>query len=142
MKHLNQRSLFIICSLLLVLGLISGCTTITESASLMPGPDFTELAYVQLSNQSLNEETLGQFTIEEAGSVTLSYILPNIDTAYFYLSLVTPSGKSLTILRSEDYRTDARGGGTWEQELAPGTYQLLLTAAQCSGHITVYWKTQ
>ena len=76
----------------------------------------------------------------EAAVTTLFYTLPNADTAYFDLSLLGPDDDSLVILHSENYRTDASGGGTWEQSLMPGTYQLVLTAEPGPGTLSVYWE--
>ena len=110
-----------------------------NEAKLAPPPDFQLVAEVDLSDQSYDEEIVGKFTVAETAVTTLFYTLPNADTSYFDLSLIGPADDSLVILHSENYRTDKNGGGTWEQNLTPGTYQLILTAEPGPGVLSVYW---
>lgn len=103
-------------------------------------PDFQLAAKVDLAARSYDGETVAQLSLAETSVVHIYYTLPNIDIAYFDLSLSGPNDDNLTILHSEDYRTDENGGGTWEQSLVPGAYQLKLTAPQTSGTLSVYWR--
>ena len=125
---------------LLVIVLTVDCSAGKNSASLTPPPGFQPLAEVDLSTQSFDGELLGQFSLKETAVTTIFYTLPNADTAYFDLSLSGPEDDSLVILHSENYRTDENGSGSWEQNLAPGTYRLVLTADQSSSILSVYWK--
>lgn len=104
----------------------------------MPPPDFQLVAQVDLSDHAYEEEIVGQFTLAETAVVTLFYTLPNANTTYFDLSLIGPEDDSLMILHSEDYHTDENGGGMWEESLAPGTYQLALTADPSGTVLSVY----
>lgn len=106
---------------------------------LAPPADFQPMAEIDLSAGPYNAETLGQFIVEEAAVVGIFFSIQGIDTPYFDLRLTGPDDESPVILHSEDYRTDADGGGLWEKSLAPGTYRLELTARQSPGALTVYW---
>jgi len=123
---------------LLIIGLLTvGCSE--EQAELTPPPDFSLVAQVDLSAQPYDEEVLGEFMVAETAVVTIFYTLPNADTPYFNLSLIGPEDETQVILHSESYRTDESGGGTWEQNLPPGTYRLAVTADPGSGVLSVYW---
>jgi hypothetical protein len=112
----------------------------TDQAQPTPPPDSQLVAEVDLSAQSYDEETVGEFTVTETAVTHIFYTIPNIDTTEFDLSLSGPNGDNFVILHSENFRTDENGGGTWEQTLAPGTYQIMLTASQTPGTLSVYWK--
>lgn len=130
------RTLLTLSLLMIVL---IGCNADKNSASLTPPADFQPLAKVDLSTQPFDGEILGQFTLAETAVTTIFYTLPNANTSYFDLSLIGPEDENRLILHSESYRTDESGGGTWEQNLPPGTYQLVLTADPGSGILSVYW---
>lgn len=117
--------------------LTAGCQA--DPIQQTPPPDFQLVAEVDLSNQAYDEEIVGEFTVTETAVTTIFYTIPNIDTATFDLSLSGPNDASFVILHSEDFRTDENGGGTWEQSLPAGNYQLLLTVPQTSGTLSVYW---
>jgi hypothetical protein len=127
---------------LLMIVLIIGCNADKNSASLAPPPDFQPLAEIDLSTQPFDGEILGQFAVEETAVITIFYTIPNIDTTEFDLRLNGPNEDSYVILHSENFRTDENGGGTWEQNLAPGTYQVVLTASQTPGTLSVYWTSK
>ena len=111
-----------------------------DQARPTPPPDFQLLAEVDLSARPYEREMVGEFTLTETAVASIFYTIPNIDTTIFDLSLSGPDGESFVILHSEDFRTDENGGGTWEQTLAPGTYQIMLTASQTPDILSVYWK--
>jgi hypothetical protein len=115
--------------------LTAGC-----QANQTPPPGFELVSEIDLAAQSYDEAVVGEFILAETAVTTIFYSLPNADTAYFDLSLIGPDNDSHLILHSENYRTDASGGGTWDQNLPPGTYRLALTADQSTGVLTVYWK--
>ena len=123
---------------LLMIGLlIAGCQS--NQVQQIPPEGFQFVAEIDLSAKSYDEEIVGAFTVVESAVTTLFYTLPNADTPYFDLSLIGPDNTSHLILHSENYRTDDSGGGTWEQNLAPGSYQLILTADPGPGTLAVYW---
>jgi hypothetical protein len=126
--------------IMLNLILISGCAaTWKQSAPPAPPSNFQTLAEVNLADRAHAEETLAQFTLEESAVVGIHYSAQNIDTAYFKLNLEAETGTSYQILESEDYRTDANGGGSWQKSLAPGIYRLVLSAPQSPGTLSVGW---
>ena len=112
----------------------------TDQAQPTPPPDFRFVAEVDLSAQPHDAETVGGFALTETAVASIFYTIPNIDTAEFDLRLIGPNDDSLVILHSEDFRTDESGGGTWEQSLPAGVYQLVLTASQTPGTLSVYWN--
>lgn len=139
-RRLPKRP-FSIAAFLFSLALImvgSGCTK-DQKVGAVP-PDFQLVAEVDLSTQSHDKELLGEFTLMETAVTTIFYTLPNANTPYFDLSLIGPKDESQVILHSESYRTDESGGGTWEQNLLPGTYRLELTTDPGSGVLSVYWR--
>jgi hypothetical protein len=123
---------------LLVVSLTVSCAA--DQAQPTPPPDFQFVAEVDLSAQPHDEELLGEFTLGETAVTRIFYTIPNIDTTDFDLSLIGPNDESFVILHSEDFRTDEKGGGTWEQRLAAGDYRLVLTASQTAGTLSVYWN--
>jgi hypothetical protein len=110
-----------------------------RTESLTVPADFQQLVSVDLSTQAYNEEILAEFTLTETAVTNIIYLLPNVNTPYFDLSLNGPGNDSLLILHSENYHTDASGGGIWEQTLTPGKYRLALTTEPSSGILSVYW---
>ena len=136
-KRPFPTTILLILTLLMMMAI--GCTAGKNSELMTPSPDFQPLAEADLSNQSFNEEIMGEFTVKETAVTSLFYTLPNADTPYFDLSLIGPDDARHLILHSENYRTDENGGGSWKQSLTPGTYQLALTAEQSAGILSVYW---
>ncbi|MAU00565.1 MAG: hypothetical protein CL608_25760 [Anaerolineaceae bacterium] len=132
----NVQTKFFVLLISLVLLTVS-CQA--NQAQPTPPPHFQRVAEVDLSAQSHDAETVGEFTVAETAVTNIFYTLPNADTPYFDLSLVGPEGEKQVILHSESYRTDASGGGTWEQNLPAGTYRLVLTADSGAGVLSVYW---
>ena len=116
-----------------------GLLTVGCQANQAVPPGFELAAEVDLAAQSYDEAVVGEFILAETAVTTLFYTLPNADTPYFDLSLIGPNDKRHLILHSENYRTDDNGGGTWEQSLTPGSYQLVLTAKPGSGSLSIYW---
>ena len=114
----------------------------TDQARPTPPLDFQFVAEVDLSAQPYDEKMLGEFTLAETAVTSIFYTIPNIDTTIFDLSLSGPDGESFVILHSENFRTDENGGGTWEQSLPAGDYQLVLTASQTPGTLSVYWTSK
>jgi hypothetical protein len=99
-------------------------------------------ARVDLAARSYDGETVAQLTLAETAVVHIYYMLPNIDLTYFDLSLKGADGDTHLILHSEDYQTDENGGGEWEKHLSQGVYQLVLTAPQTTGTLSVYWTSK
>ena len=126
----------------LIIMLVVGCrASQNQEAPLAAPADFEPIAEeVNLSARSHDAETLGQFTLEETADVGVFFSIQQIDTPYIDLSLIGPDDESRVILHSEDYRTDADGGGLWEGSLPPGTYRLVLTADQSPGILSAYWS--
>ena len=132
---------------LLGLGLLIGLFALSaylfwrqNQNNLAVAPDFQLAARVDLAARSYDGETVAQLRLEETAVVHIYYTLPNIDLAYFDLSLMGSNGDSHLILHSEDYQTDENGGGAWEARLPRGAYQLVLTAPKSPGTLSIYWE--
>ncbi|MCB8924144.1 MAG: hypothetical protein H6652_00800 [Ardenticatenaceae bacterium] len=132
--HLLTRVVF----LLLIIGpLAVSCTGQNEQIP----PDAELLAEIDLATRPHEAAVVGEFSLAETAVITLTYLVPNVETAVFDLTLAGPED-NYVILHSEDYRTDENGGGSWEHNLTPGSYQLLLTASQTTGTVSVYWQSK
>lgn len=123
--------------LLLITPLAMGCTGPTDQIP----PDAELLAEVDLAAQPHEAAVVGEFEVAETAVITLTYLVPDVETAVFDLTLAGPDDHYV-ILHSEEYRTDENGGGSWEHNLTPGSYQLLLTASQTTSTLTVYWASK
>ncbi len=123
--------------LLLIPLLVVGCTNQNDQIP----PDAELLAEVDLATKPHEAAMVGEFEVAATAVITLTYLVPNVETAVFDLTLAGPDDEYV-ILHSEGYRTDENGGGTWEQTLAPGSYQLRLTASQTTGMLSVYWESE
>ena len=110
--------------------------------NLAVAPDFQLAARVDLAARSYDGETVAQLRLEETAVVHIYYTLPNIDLTYFDLKLMGSDGTTHLILHSEDYQTDKNGGGMWEERLSSSVYQLVLTAPQTTGTLSVYWTSK
>jgi hypothetical protein len=142
MKH-RYAATISVCILLVVLSLVimiilAGCTVVSGPTAQLPPQDFQLMAVVDLSTRVYDEEILGEFTLDKTAVVGIRYTLPNVDITYFDLSLIGPQEEKRVILHSENYRTDAHGGGEWEKNLMPGTYRLALIADGGHGILSVY----
>lgn len=107
-----------------------------------PPPNLQPAGEVDLASQAFTAESVLEFALDETAMVSIFYGLRDIDTSFLELSLSPADGESEVLLRSEGLRTDREGGGLWEQELLPGSYRLLLTAAQGQGTLAIYWNYQ
>ena len=134
--HLGKTAVWL--SVLLLISLLAvGCTGQNDQIP----PDAELLTEVDLAAQPYEAAMVGEFEVAETAVITLTYLVPNVETAVFDLTLAGPED-DYVILHSEDYRTDENGGGSWEQTLVPGSYQLLLTASQTTGTVSVYWQSK
>ena len=134
--HLEKTAVWLSVLLLITLS-AAGCTGQKDQIP----PDAELLAEVDLATQPHEAAVVGEFEVAETAVITLTYLVPDVETAVFDLTLAGPDD-NYVILHSEAYRTDENGGGSWEQNLAPGSYQLLLTASQTTGTLSVYWASK
>lgn len=138
LRQLCLRKTAVLLSGLLLIALLAvSCTGQTDQIP----PDAELLAEVDLATQPHEAAVVGEFEVAETAVITLTYLVPDVETAVFDLTLAGPED-NYVILHSEEYRTDENGGGSWEQNLTPGSYQLLLTASQTTGTLSVYWESK
>lgn len=109
-----------------------------QGAALAPPPDFQLVAEIDLSSRAYDADVLGQFMVAETAAVDIFFTLQEVDTPYLDLSLIGPAGDEITILHGEGFRTGRHGKGTWKRNLPAGTYQLVLTAHQSPGVLSVF----
>ncbi len=100
------------------------------------------LTELDLGNGPFAEAVVGEFMVTGTAVTHLHFSLQNLDTPIFSLKLQADDGTLYTILQAENYRTNRDGGGDWQETLLPGRYQLLLTAAQSTGLVTIYHRSQ
>ncbi len=105
-----------------------------------PPQDFTPVSQINLSTRAYSNETLAQFTVDKATYVGVFLVIRNINTTYFDVSVTGPNNYRSTVLHGEGYNA-FEDGGLWEENLAPGTYQVVLTSHQSPGSAAVYLKT-
>jgi hypothetical protein len=106
-----------------------------------PPQDFESVAQIDLSTRAFSAETLKEFSLENSAYVSIFIAIHNIDTPYFDLSVTGPNGFRSVVLHGEGYNA-FQDGGLWEQNLTPGTYQVVLTAYQSPGMASIYLKTR
>lgn len=106
-----------------------------------PPRDFESVAQIDLSTQTYFAETLTEFSLDQVSSVGVFIVVDNIHTTYLDVRITGPSGFDSIVLHGEGYNA-VQDGGLWEQNLAPGTYQIVLTSDQSSGTLTVYMKSR
>jgi hypothetical protein len=103
--------------------------------------DFSaHVAQVDLSTRAYSAETLARFSLDKSTYVGIFIAIRGIKTTYFDLSLTGPDGYSSVIMHGEGYSA-FQDGGLWEENLAPGTYQIVLTSHPSPGTASVYIKT-
>lgn len=105
-----------------------------------PPQNFVQVAQIDLSKQAYPSEKLTQFTVDEPTYVGVFIVIRNINTTYFDLSVTGANGFSSTVLHGEGYNA-VQDGGLWEENLAAGRYQVVLTSHQSPGSVSVYIKT-
>jgi hypothetical protein len=105
-----------------------------------PPQDFAILAQIDLSTRDYSSETLAHFTLKGPTYVAVFVAIDNINTTYFDLSVTGPNGYSSIVLHGEGYNA-FQDGGLWEENLAPGDYQIVLSSDQSPGTAAVYSKT-
>jgi hypothetical protein len=104
-----------------------------------PPQGFETIAQIDLSKQAYPSETLAQFTLDESTYVGVFIALQDIDTTYFDIHVTGPDGFTSTVMHGEGYNA-TQDGGLWEQNLMPGSYQLILNSHQSPGTVSVYLK--
>jgi hypothetical protein len=104
-----------------------------------PPPGFVPVAQIDLSTRAYPSETLTRFSLDKPTYVGVFIAVHNINTTYFDLSITGSDGYSSIVLHGEGYNA-FQDGGLWEENLSPGTYQLVITSHQSPGAASVYLK--
>lgn len=125
---------------LVVAALVNTIAMQNSGRQTAPPPNFQPAAQIDLSARSYNNETLAQITLDQATTLGVFFVIKDINTAYFDLSLNGPAGFHALILHSEEFRTDDVGASSLQEfALQPGEYRLLLTSWQSPGRLFVDW---
>ncbi len=106
-----------------------------------PPQDFVPVAQIDLSTLAYPGETLAEFSIEKSAYVGVFIAVRNINTTYIDLRVTGPDGYSSIVLHGEGFNA-FQDGGLWEENLAPGDYQIVLTSHQSPGTVSVYLRTR
>lgn len=107
----------------------------------IPPQDFESVTQIDLSTRAYSAETLKEFSLESSTYVGVFISIHNINTQYFDLRITGPNGFHSVVLHGEGYNA-FQDGGLWEQNLTPGTYQVVLTSYQSPGTASIYLKTR
>lgn len=106
-----------------------------------PPQGFDLIAQLDLSKQAYPSVALTQFTLDEPTHVGVFVVIREINTTYFDLSVTGTDGYSSVVIHGEGYNA-IQDGGLWEENLPAGTYQVLLTAHQSPGTVSVYIRIE
>ena len=140
----HARFLVVVLIALLVLGLVTVLAINNVAAqnanSQLAPPDLQQAAQIELSSRAYEGEPVAQIHLDEAATLSVFFLIRNINTPYFDLSLSGPDGYQAVVLHGEDFRTDSLGASALQAfTLPPGDYRLVLTARQSPGELTVQW---
>jgi hypothetical protein len=122
-----------------VLALVLNNTVAAGPDRLSPPAGFVSIAEIDLSTKAYSFESLTRFTLEQPADVGVFIAVEDIDTSYFDLCVIGSNGYSSVVLHGENYTADT-DGGLWEEQLPPGTYQVMLTSHQCPGTASIFLK--
>lgn len=118
---------------------VSGCSVLrSQTAVTEPPAGYVRIAEADLATGPYDAQILAAFTLDDTAVVSIYFTLQDVDIPFLELSLSGPDGSSRVMLRSAEFKTDAAGSGQWEESLAPGAYQVLLTAEPGQGRLAVY----
>lgn len=141
----RPRALAIAITSLIALGLIiaalaSPIARQNGGRQTAPPPNFQSAAQIDLSARSYNNETLAQITVDQPTNLGVFFVIKDINTEYFDLSLKGPAGYHSLILHGEEFRTDGAGASSLQEfALQPGEYRLALTSRQSPGRLSIHW---
>jgi len=140
----TRRTILIMTSIMASFAVLAFTfNTIADKNSLnkfTPPQDFVPVAQIDLSTRDYSTETLTQFSLEKSAYFGVFVAIRSINTTYFDLSITGPNGYRSIVLHGEGYSA-FQDGGLWEENLAPGDYQIVLTSHQSPGTASVYIKT-
>jgi hypothetical protein len=130
--------------LALMTGILITCSSLIIVLSnalnpLAPPQGFQPIAQLNLTSRTRTAETLWQFALDQPTVIDIYAVVQDINTTYLDLRLTGSDGSDAVILHGEDYTAD-QDRVTWSRELLPGQYQLVVTARQTPGTISVYGK--
>lgn len=125
---------------LVIAALVNAIAMQNSGRQTSPPPNFQPAAQIDLSTRSYDNETLAQITLDQATTLGVFFVIKDINTAYFDLSLNGPAGFHALILHSEEFRTDDAGASSLQEfALQPGEYRLVLSSWQSPGRLFVDW---
>jgi len=103
-------------------------------------PGFQPATQIDLTARAYENEPIAEITLDEAATLGVSFRMQNLDTPLLDLSLGGAGGYQASIMHAETYRTDSAGASdSREFALPAGTYQVVLTARQSPGTLSVAW---
>jgi hypothetical protein len=140
----TRRTILLMTSLLMLC--ILSAVVLNSSADrnslnkFTPPQDFAPVAQIDLSTRAYSTEILTTFLVNKPAYVGVFIAIRGINTTYFDLRVIGPDGYASTVMHGESYSA-FQDGGLWEESLAPGEYQIVLTSHQSPGTASVYLKT-
>lgn len=138
----NRTNVSIVVAIVLMLSVaVLVAVRQAQSQPADPPANYKLLAEADLNSGPFAGTELADFVVAETAVTHLHLSLQNLDTPAFALSLQGEDGRCYSILQAENYRTDGKGGGDWQETLPPGVYRLVLDAAPGPGSLGVYLLT-
>jgi hypothetical protein len=104
-----------------------------------PPQGFQLMAQLDLASRAHTGEILRQFALDQPAEIGIYAVVQGIDTTYFDLRLIGSDGFDAVILHGEEYTAD-QDRALWSRVLPSGQYQLVATAHQTPGKISIYLK--
>ena len=136
----DKQSLTAIVSIAAILLIGSFAADRSAKINLSRPPEGYQLAAeVQLGQGGFEEQILTSFTLAEEESVSLYYLVSDLDTEYLDLQLVGENGIAIGLVHGEGWQAN-HASGEKEVILAADEYRIVLTADQSPGTLKVFIK--
>ncbi|MHB1417441.1 MAG: M50 family metallopeptidase [Chloroflexota bacterium] len=116
----------------------------TSDARPVAPPGYTQVAAIDLAQQSYADDTVYRFTLDrEKSNVSLYFLLQDVQSGPGQISLVGPDGYQQTFLKvSMEDRMGRATVNPHDLPLSPGEYEVKLTFAQATGKVTFFTKIE
>lgn len=134
----DKRTLTALISIaaILLLGSLAADRS-AKSASTRPPEGFQLAAEVQLDQGGFEEQILASFTLTGEESVSLYYVVNDLDTEYLDLQLIGANGIAVGLVHGEGWQAN-HASGEKEARLPAGDYRIVLTADHSPGTLQVF----
>jgi hypothetical protein len=127
---------------MIVLAASAGLTLAAPDTTFSVPAGYQQVAVLDLSEGSLSNQSVYQFTLDAPASVGLYILLTDIQGAPLNIHLAGPSGYQSVFLDMTDPATDIGKASVSPEEklFEKGDYEILMTLPSCRGKSSVYIK--